>query len=139
MFKNEIIITQSYVLSKQEKKEIAKILTKSYDAKHVDYVFKNFQNLSFHKNSANKKRILFSDNTPIFFEFDLDVFYPTVYLLNMLPNFMQEKKCYIYDQTDSFLSNGADLMLKGIINRDEIKKNTKFRLNDIFCVETLSG
>lgn len=139
MFKNEIIITQSYVLSKKEKKEIAKLLSKTYDPKHVDYIFKNFQNLSFHKISGNKKRLIFCDNNPIFFEFNMDVFYPTIYLLNMLPNFMQEKKCYIYDETDGYLANGADLMLKGIINREEIKKNVKFKLNDIFCVETLSG
>ena len=139
MFKNEIIITQSYILSKQEKKEVCKLLTKSYDAKHVDYILKNFQNLSFHKISGSKKRLLLNDNLPIFFEYDNDVFYPTIYLLNLLPNFMKEKKCYIYDETDSFLANGADLMLKGVLNREEIKKNLKFRLNDIFCVETRSG
>lgn len=139
MFKNEIAITQSYVLSKKEKKDLAKILTKSYDAKHIDYIIKNFQNLSFHKQSGSKKRILFYDNNPIFFEFDLDVFYPSVYLLNMLPNLMQEKKCFIYDETDSYLANGADLMLKGILNRADIKKNVKFKLNDLFCVETKSG
>ncbi len=139
MFKNEISLTQSYVLSKQEKKELAKVLSKSYDVKHIDYIIKNFQNLSFHKMSGSKKRILFYDNNPIFFEFDMDVFYPTVYLLNMLPNLMQERKCYIYDETDGFLAKGADLMLKGIINRLDLKKNGKFKLNDIFCVETLSG
>jgi len=139
MFKNEIALTQSYVLSKQERKELGKVLLKSYDSKHIDYIVKNFQNLSFHKISGSKKRILFSDNNPIFFEFDMDIFYPTVYLLNMLPNIMQERKCYIYDETDSYLAKGADLMLKGIINRADIKKNGKFNLNDIFCVETLSG
>lgn len=139
MFKNEISLTQSYIISKQEKKEIAKLLKKTYNGKHVDFIFKNFQNLSFHKISGNKKKILFYDNNPIFFEYDHDVFYPTVYLLNMLPNFMTQKKCYIYDETDTYLANGADLMLKGIINREEIKKNLKFRLNDIFCVEKLSG
>jgi len=139
MFKNEINITQSYVLSKKEKKETAKILTKLYDINHVDYIFKNFQNLSFHKISGNKKRILFYDSNPIFFEYNMDIFYPTVYLLNMLPNLMGDRKCSIYDETDEYLANGADLMLKGIINREDIKKNVKFKLNDIFCVETLSG
>ena len=48
-------------------------------------------------------------------------------------------KAIIFDETDSYLDNGADLMLKGVVNREIIKKEINFRLNDIFIVETTSG
>jgi hypothetical protein len=46
---------------------------------------------------------------------------------------------FIYDETDSFLENGADLMLKGVLNKEDIKKNRNFKLNELFSVATVSG
>jgi predicted ribosome-associated RNA-binding protein Tma20 len=139
MFKNEISLSQSYVLSKKEKKEISKLLLKKYDEKHIDHIMKNYQNWTIHKITGGKKRIIFCDGNPLFFEYDIDLFYPTIYVLNAFPYLLKDKICYIYDETNSFLNKGADLMLNGIINKDEIKDKIRFKLNDAFSVQTVSG
>lgn len=90
------------------------------------------------KSSQNKKRVILYDSNPFLFEYDNDVFMPTAYLLNIFPN-MLKRKCFIYDETDSYLDNGADLMLKGVLNKDEIKVKDNFKLNDIFAVQSASG
>ena len=100
---------------------------------------KNFQNWTLHKISGGKKRIIFCDGNPLFYEYDIDLFYPTIYILNSFPNLLGNRICLIYDETNSFLNKGADLMLNGIINREEIKKSIRFKLNDVFIVQTVSG
>ena len=51
------------------------------------------------------------------------------------------KNCaLIYDATVEYIVNGADLMLKGVINRKDIKENEKpFKLSDLFYVQTETG
>lgn len=141
MFKHELTSTQSYVLSKKEKKDLLKKLGINFNSQNVQYIQNNFNGtMTSYKVSINnsKKRIIFYENNPIFFEYDNDVFYPTVYLLNQFPELIK-KITIIYDETDSYLDNGADLMLKGVLNREEIKKNLQFKLNDLFAVITTSG
>jgi predicted ribosome-associated RNA-binding protein Tma20 len=102
--------------------------------------------MSIHKgNIQNKKRnVIFEGNNPILFEYDKELYYPTVYLLQMFNaglclNII--KNCaLIYDATVEYIVNGADLMLKGVINRKDIKENEKpFKLSDLFYVQTETG
>jgi predicted ribosome-associated RNA-binding protein Tma20/translation initiation factor 1 (eIF-1/SUI1) len=136
MFKNEITTTQSNILSKKDKKDLCKKWTLLYDNKCLNYILKEFNELTIYKTNLKRKIISYEGN-PIFFEYDNDLYYPSVYLLNYFPNFVK-RKCIIYDETDSFLDNGADLMLKGILNRYEFKK-LSFKLNDVFAVQTITG
>jgi predicted ribosome-associated RNA-binding protein Tma20 len=138
MFKNDQKISQSYVMSKKEKKDLGKKLIVSYNKEAIDYLVNKFEELTIHKISNTKKKIITYQNDPILFEFDNDLFFPTVYLLNYFPD-MITRKALIYRETDSYLDNGADLMLKGVRNREHIKKNVSFRLNDLFSVQTETG
>jgi predicted ribosome-associated RNA-binding protein Tma20/translation initiation factor 1 (eIF-1/SUI1) len=141
MFKHELTSTQSYVLSKKEKKDLLKKLGINYNTQCVQFMQNNFNGtMTSFKVSINnsKKRIIFYENNPIFFEYDNDVFYPSVYLLNQFPELIK-KIAIIYEETDSYLDNGADLMLKGVLNREDIKKNCQFKLNDLFAVITSAG
>lgn len=146
MFKNEINFTQSHPLSKKEKKEIFKSLSLKYDDEYIKYIISNFNELSIQKgNIQNKKRnVIFNGNNPILFEIDKEKYIPTVYLLeyfnlglgiNIIKNV-----CIIYDATTEYILNGADLMLKGILNRNLIKNSeSNFSLDEIFYVQTISG
>ena len=51
------------------------------------------------------------------------------------------KNCsLINDATVEYIINGADLMLKGVINRNDIKNNEiSFKLNDLFYFQTVSA
>ena len=146
MFKNDISFTQSHPLSKKEKKEIFKTLKSLFNEEYLNYMLNNFKDMSIHKgNIQNKKRnVIFEGNNPILFEYDKEVYYPTVYLLQMFNaglclNII--KNCaLIYDATVEYIVNGADLMLKGVINRKDIKDNEKpFKLSDLFYVQTETG
>ncbi len=146
MFKNEINFTQSHPLSKKEKKEIFKSLSSNYDDEYIKYIISNFNELSIQKGSIqNKKRnVIFNGNNPILFEIDKEKYIPTVYLLeyfnlglgiNIIKNV-----CIIYDSTASYIINGADLMLKGILNRNLIKNSeNNFSFDEIFYVQTITG
>ncbi len=146
MFKNEINFTQSHPLSKKEKKEIFKSLSSNYDDEYIKYIISNFNELSIQKGSIqNKKRnVIFNGNNPILFEIDKEKYIPTVYLLeyfnlglgiNLIKNV-----CIIYDETALYILNGADLMLKGILNRQLIKNSeNNFSFDEIFYVQTVSG
>ena len=137
MFKKEFNVTQSYTLSNKEKKDIIKKLKTLDNAIYIDYIQSNFAPMSIDKTNINKMRLLKFENNPLFFEYLENQFLPTIYLLNMLPMLMK-RVCLIYDETDSFLENGADLMLKGVLNRVELKK-TNFHLNEVFVVQTTTG
>ena len=146
MFKNDISFTQSHPLSKKEKKEIFKTLKNLFNEEYLNYMLNNFKDMSIHKgNIQNKKRnVIFEGNNPILFEYDKELYYPTVYLLQMFNaglclNII--KNCaLIYDATVEYIVNGADLMLKGVINRKDIKENEKpFKLSDLFYVQTETG
>ena len=146
MFKNEINFSQSHPLSKKEKKEIFKTLKNLFNEEYLNYMLNNFKDMSIHKgNIQNKKRnVIFEGNNPILFEYDKELYYPTVYLLQMFNaglclNII--KNCaLIYDATVEYIVNGADLMLKGVINRKDIKENEKpFKLSDLFYVQTETG
>ena len=148
MFKNEIAFTQSHPLSKKEKKEIMKSLKthSGFKEEYVDLMMKSLNDMTIHKgNIQNKKRnVIFEGNNPILFEYDKEFYYPTIYLLQMFNagiGYNIIKNCaLIYDATTEYLINGADLMLKGVVNRKEIKNNEqKFRLNDLFYVQSESG
>ena len=146
MFKNDISFTQSHPLSKKEKKEIFKSLKIIFNEEYLNYMTNNFKDMSIHKGSfQNKKRnVIFEGNNPILFEYDKELYYPTVYLLQMFNAGLGQniiKNCsIIYDETVEYIVNGADLMLKGVINRNDIKNNEiMFRLNDLFYVQTVSG
>ena len=137
MFKKEFNVTQSYTLSNKEKKDIIKKLKTIDNGFFIDYIQSNFSPMTIDKTSLNKMRILKFENNPLFFEYLENQFLPTVYLLNMFPMLMK-RVCLIYEDTDSFLENGADLMLKGVLNRVELKK-TNFHLNEVFAVQTTNG
>ena len=146
MFKNDISFTQSHPLSKKEKKEIFKSLKNQFNEEYLNYMLTNFKDMSIHKgNIQNKKRnVIFEGTNPVLFEYDKEVYYPTVYLLQMFNAGLCQniiKNCsLIYDATVEYIVNGADLMLKGVINRNEIKNNDIiFKLNDLFYVQTISG
>ena len=146
MFKNDISFTQSHPLSKKEKKEIFKTLKSLFNEEYLNYMLNNFKDMSIHKaNIQNKKRnVIFEGNNPILFEYDKEIYYPTVYLLQMFNagiGFNIIKNCaLIYDATVEFIVNGADLMLKGVINRKDIKENEKmFKMSDLFYVQTETG
>ena len=146
MFKNEINFTQSHPLSKKEKKEIFKSLKNIFKEEYLNIMSNSFKDLTIHKgNIQNKKRnVIFEGSNPILFEYDKEVYYPTVYLLqlfnagigeNIIENF-----ALIYDATVEYIINGADLMLKGVINRENIKNNDKlFKLGDLFYIQTVTG
>ena len=146
MFKNDISFSQSHPLSKKEKKEIFKSLKNLFNEEYLNFMTTNFKDMSIHKgNIQNKKRnVIFEGNNPILFEYDKELYYPSVYLLQMFNAGLCEniiKNCaLIYDATVEYLVNGADLMLKGVINRYEIKNNEKmFKLSDLFYVQTETG
>ena len=146
MFKNDISFSQSHPLSKKEKKEIFKSLKNLFNEEYLNFMTTNFKDMSIHKgNIQNKKRnVIFEGNNPILFEYDKELYYPSVYLLQMFNAGLCEniiKNCaLIYDATVEYLVNGADLMLKGVINRYEIKNNeTMFKLSDLFYVQTETG
>jgi len=146
MFKNDISFTQSHPLSKKEKKEIFKSLKGLFNEEYLNYMTTNFKDMSIHKgNIQNKKRnVIFEGGNPILFEYDKEVYYPTVYLLQMFNAALCQniiKNCaVIYDATVEFIINGADLMLKGVINRNNLKNNDiMFKLNDLFYVQTETG
>ena len=62
-----------------------------------------------------------------------------VYIIKIGKNIIKNV-CIIYDETVSYILNGADLMLKGVLNRAEIKNSDKnFSLNEMFYVQTVSG
>ena len=146
MFKNDISFSQSHPLSKKEKKEIFKSLKNLFNEEYLNIMTNNFKDMSIHKgNIQNKKRnVVFEGSNPILFEYDKEIYYPTVYLLEMFNAGLCEniiKNCaLIFDATVEYIINGADLMLKGVINRNLIKNNDKnFKLNDLFYVQTETG
>lgn len=146
MFKNDISFTQSHPLSKKEKKEIFKTLKTLFNEEYLNYMLNNFKDMYIHKgNIQNKKRnVIFEGNNPILFEYDKELYYPTVYLLQMFNAglcFNIIRNCaLIYDATVEYIVNGADLMLKGVLNRKDIKNNEKpFKLSDLFYVQTETG
>lgn len=144
MFKNEIVFTQSHPLSKKERKEICSLLQYKFDKDITEYISLNFKSLTIQKgNIGNHKRnLIFNDSNPILFEYDNKVYYPTVYLLQMcnygIGRNIINKVALIYDATVEYIENGADLMLKGVLNINEIK-DSKFELNDLFYVQTITG
>jgi predicted ribosome-associated RNA-binding protein Tma20 len=137
MFKKEFNVTQSYTLSNKEKKDILKKLKNLDNGLYIDHILSKFSPMTLEKTNLNKMRVLRFENNPLFFEYSENQFLPTIYLLNMFPSIIK-KVCLIYDDTDSYLENGADLMLKGVLNRVEIKKNN-FHLNEVFSVITTNG
>lgn len=130
-------ISQTNIMSNKDRKEFINYhLKKSYQ---IDEIEKHFFNSkwSISKLSGSKKRIVFFESDPIFYEYDKDIYYPTIYALNIIPNLIKNV-CYIHPETDSFLNNGADLMCNGIINYQEIK-SSKFMLGSLFRVTTSKG
>ena len=146
MFKNDISLNQSHPLSKKEKKEIFKSLKNIFKEEYLNIMLSSFKDMSIHKgNIQNKKRnVIFEGSNPILFEYDKELYYPSIYLLqlfnagigeNIIPNY-----ALIYDATVEYIENGADLMLNGVINRNDIKKSEKsFKLGDLFYVQTNTG
>ena len=146
MFKNDISLNQSHPLSKKEKKEIFKSLKNIFKEEYLNIMLSSFKDMSIHKgNIQNKKRnVIFEGSNPILFEYDKELYYPSIYLLqlfnagigeNIIPNY-----ALIYDATIEYIENGADLMLNGVINRNEIKNSEKtFKLGDLFYVQTNTG
>ena len=146
MFKRDITFTQSHPLSKKEKKEIFKTLKNLFNEDYVNFMITNFKDMSIHNgNIQNKKRyVIFEGNNPILFEYDKELYYPTVYLLQMFNTGLCQniiKNCsLINDATVEYIINGSDLVLKGVINRNDIKNNEiSFKLNDLFYIQTVSG
>ena len=146
MFKNDISLNQSHPLSKKEKKEIFKSLKNIFKEDYLNIMLSSFKDMSIHKgNIQNKKRnVIFEGSNPILFEYDKELYYPSIYLLqlfnagigeNIIPNY-----ALIYDATVEYIENGADLMLNGVINRNDIKNSEKsFKLGDLFYVQTNTG
>ena len=146
MFKNDISLNQSHPLSKKEKKEIFKSLKNIFKEEYLNIMLSSFKDMSIHKgNIQNKKRnVIFEGSNPILFEYDKELYYPSIYLLqlfnagigeNIIQNF-----ALIYDATVEYIVNGADLMLNGVINRSDIKNSERtFKLGDLFYVQTNTG
>lgn len=146
MFKSEISFTNSHQLSKKERKDICNNLLIKYDKDYVEYINLNFKNMSIQKGNIqnHKRNVVLYENNPILFEYDIKYYIPTVYLLqyfNFGPgNNLFKNVCIIYDETVSYLLNGADLMLKGVLNREKIKKSEKnFTLGELYYIQTVSG
>lgn len=146
MFKSEISFTNSHQLSKKERKDICNNLLIKYDKDYVEYINLNFKNMSIQKGNIqnHKRNVVLYENNPILFEYDIKYYIPTVYLLqyfNFGPgNNLFKNVCRIYDETVSYLLNGADLMLKGVLNREKIKKSEKnFTLGELYYIQTVSG
>ena len=96
MFKNEFKLTQSYILSKKERLDIfksMKSMLEIYDTETLENISQNISNITVQKITMEnyKKRILINENNPIFFEYDKEIFYPTVYLMNMFPDLVKKK------------------------------------------------
>ena len=146
MFKNDISLNQSHPLSKKEKKEIFKSLKNIYKEEYLNIMLSSFKDMSIHKgNIQNKKRnVIFEGSNPILFEFDKELYYPSIYLLQLFNAGIGEniiQNCaLIYDATVEYIVNGADLMLNGVINRSDIKNSERtFKLGDLFYVQTNTG
>ena len=146
MFKNDISFTQSHPLSKKEKKEIFKSLKNLFKEEYLNIMNTSFKDMSIHKGTIkNKKRnVIFEGANPILFEYDKEIYYPSIYLLELFnagigDNIIQNC-ALIYDATVDYIINGADLMLNGVINRNDIKNSEKnFKLGDLFYVQTNTG
>ena len=138
MFKKDVLLTSNYDLSNKERKDIIKKLktNSSLNKDIIKYILKNLTEMTCDKTN-NKKRIISYKGNPILFEYDKELFYPTVYLLNMFPTLVN-KVALIYDETDTYLDNGADLMMKGVINKDQFKQQT-FKLGEIMAIQTVKG
>ena len=146
MFKNDISLNQSHPLSKKEKKEIFKSLKDIFKEEYLNIMISSFKDMSIHKgNIQNKKRnIIFEGQNPILFEYDKEQYYPTIYLLELfnagIGHNIIQNCALIYDATVEYIINGADLMLKGVLNRNVIKNSEKnFKLGDLFYVQTNTG
>lgn len=144
MFKNKIVFTQSYPLSKKERKEICATLRWKFDKDIIEYISTNLKTMTIQKgNIMNYKRnVIFNESNPILFEYDTNIYYPTVYLLQMC-NFgigrnIITKVALIHEATVEYIVNGADLMIKGVINRTAIQQS-RFNINDLFYVQTDTG
>ena len=146
MFKNDISLNQSHPLSKKEKKEIFKSLKNIFKEEYLNIMLSSFKDMSIHKgNIQNKKRnVIFEGSNPILFEYDKELYYPSIYLLQLFnagigENIIQNY-ALIYDATVEYIVNGADLMLNGVINRSDIKNSERtFKLGDLFYVQTNTG
>ena len=134
--KDEIIISQQNIMSNKERKEFISVyLKKLFDSSLIEtHLFES--KWQSQKIAGSKKRIIFYEENPIFFEYDKDIYFPTVYLLNRIPMIIKYD-CLIYPDTDDYLKNGADLMVKGILNRKIFP--TSFQLGTCFKVITLNG
>ena len=146
MFKNDISLNQSHPLSKKEKKEIFKSLKNIFKEESLNIMLSSFKDMSIHKgNIQNKKRnVIFEGSNPILFEYDKELYYPSIYLLQLFNAGIGEniiQNCaLIYDATVEYIVNGADLMLNGVINRSDIKNSERtFKLGDLFYVQTNTG
>ena len=146
MFKNDISLNQSHPLSKKEKKEIFKSLKNIFKEEYLNIMLSSFKDMSIHKgNIQNKKRnVIFEGSNPILFEYDKELYYPSIYLLQLFNAGIGEniiQNCaLIYDATVEYIVDGADLMLNGVINRNNIKNSEKtFKLGDLFYVQTNTG
>ena len=146
MFKNDISLNQSHPLSKKEKKEIFKSLNNIFKEEYLNIMLSSFKDMSIHKgNIQNKKRnVIFEGSNPILFEYDKELYYPSIYLLQLFNAGIGEniiQNCaLIYDATVEYIVNGADLMLNGVINRSDIKNSERtFKLGDLFYVQTNTG
>ena len=146
MFKNDISLNQSHPLSKKEKKEIFKSLKNIFKEEYLNIMLSSFKDMSIHKgNIQNKKRnVIFEGSNPILFEYDKELYYPSIYLLQLFNAGIGEniiQNCaLIYDATVEYIVNGADLMLNGVINRSDIKNSERtFKLGDLFYVQTNTG
>ena len=147
MFKNKIILSHSHPLSKKEKKDIVKQLKSSYKYAENDlnYILTSFNEMKIQKASVQNKKIniIFEGQYPIFFEYDKNMYLPTVYALEMFnrpPSTLLKNIVLIHDQTSEFLLNGADLMLKGVLNLSELKNSvSNFPMGEPFFIETTSG
>ena len=109
MFKNDISFTQSHPLSKKEKKEIFKSLKNLFKEEYLNIMNTSFKDMSIHKGTIkNKKRnVIFEGANPILFEYDKDIYFPSIYLLELFnagigDNIIQNC-ALIYDATVDYI------------------------------------
>lgn len=139
MFKKQFQTSSTNVLSKADRKEFYNKKIKNSFLNNTELIEQYLFEYKWYvvKLSGIKKYFIMTcinnEKIPLFFEYDKDVFYPTVYTLNLIPDLIKDRICLIYPETNLYLENGADLMIKGILNFDIIK-SLKFNLGNLFKV-----
>ncbi|KAJ3394686.1 Eukaryotic translation initiation factor 2D [Lobulomyces angularis] len=117
MFKKKFTTTHQNKLKSSEQRKIKSQITSvfNFNSEEVETIFSNNEELVLNTiRLSNDKQVnlYFTKNQPVFFKLDNQLF-PTVYTLWKYPNLLV--KIRTHRQVFEKLSNGAELMLPGVI------------------------